>query len=270
MPLPGCCAPTARIEMRPSTVIVTRAAREAARWVGDLRAAGLDAVALPLIAIAALEDGTALDEARRRHADYDALMFVSAAAAEHFLRGVDLGAAKATRYWATGPGTTRALREAGVPASAIDSPSVDAAQFDSEALWERVRPQVRPGTRVMIVRGGDAGGQLAGRDWLARELGAAGALCDAVVAYRRLAPSFGDAEQRLAAEAAAGAAIWLFSSSEAIANLRLAVPGLRWRTARAIVTHERIAEAARAAGFGRVQVSHPSLPSVVASIESFE
>jgi uroporphyrinogen-III synthase len=32
-------------------VIVTRPAREAVQWVDDLRAAGLEAVALPLIAI---------------------------------------------------------------------------------------------------------------------------------------------------------------------------------------------------------------------------
>ncbi|MGJ7583631.1 uroporphyrinogen-III synthase, partial [Variovorax sp. RHLX14] len=37
-------------------VIVTRPAREAAQWVSDLRAAGLDAVALPLIVIEPVAD----------------------------------------------------------------------------------------------------------------------------------------------------------------------------------------------------------------------
>jgi uroporphyrinogen-III synthase len=255
--------------MIPRRVIVTRPAQEAAKWVDALRAAGCDAVALPLITIAPLDDPKALDAARQRIHEYDALMFVSAAAAGHFFRDAAVAAAARCRFWATGPGTTRGLREAGVPASSIDAPSSDAAQFDSEALWQLVRPQVRPGTRVLIVRGGDASGQATGREWLAREITEAGGTCDAVAAYRRLAPAFSEDERRAAAEAATGSLIWLFSSSEAIANLRRMTPDTDWRGARAIATHERIADAARAAGFGSVRISNPSLPTLIASIESF-
>jgi uroporphyrinogen-III synthase len=260
----------------PAGLIVTRPAREAARWVDELRAAGVDAVALPLIAIAPLDDAGKLHAARQGLHDYDALMFVSAAAVEHFFAGErgaggtsDMPSAR-PRCWATGPGTARALHEAGVPASAIDAPPADAGQFDSEALWVRVQPQVRPGTRLLIVRGGDASGHAAGRDWLAREVAAAGGAVDTVVAYRRIAPVFGDAERQLAAEGAAGAAIWLFSSSEAIGNLCRAMPETAWRPARAIATHERIAQAAREAGFGEVRISQPSQAAVLASIESFQ
>lgn len=249
-------------------LLITRPAREAARWVGDLRAAGLAAVALPLIAIEPLEDPALLQAAWQRLADLDALMFVSAAAAEHFFRGIDVGLPPHLRFWATGPGTVRGLRDAGVPLSAIDAPGADAAQFDSEHLWRLVSAQVRPGVRVLIVRGGDATGRAMGRDWLAREIVAAGGLCEQVAAYRRLTPVFGETERRLAADGASGAAIWLFSSSEAIANLCRQMPAVDWRPARAIATHERIAEAARAAGFGRVEVSRPSLSALVASIES--
>jgi uroporphyrinogen-III synthase len=229
---------------------------------------GLDAVALPLIAIAPLEDPTALEAARQRVSGYEALMFVSAAAAEHFFGS---GAARPlphVRFWATGPGTARALREAGAPAASIDAPPADAAQFDSEALWAQVRAQVRPGTRVLIVRGGDASGRIGGREWLAREIADAGGVCDAVAAYRRLVPRLDDAGRRLLDEGAAGSAIWLFSSSEAIANLCRQSPGSGWQAARAVVTHRRIAQAARAAGFGHVHVSSPDLPALVASIES--
>ncbi|MDM0070865.1 uroporphyrinogen-III synthase [Variovorax sp. J31P207] len=249
-------------------LLITRPASEAARWVDDLRAAGVDAVALPLIAIAPLEDPAPLQAAWRRLSGYDALMFVSAAAAEHFFRGIDLPLPARLRFWATGPGTVRGLHAAGVPPAAIDAPPADAAQFDSEHLWARVADQVRPGVRILIVRGGDAAGQATGRDWLAREILAQGGACDAVAAYRRLPPPFGEAERRLAAEGASGAAAWLFSSSEAIANLCRLMPDAGWQQARALVTHERIAEAARAAGFGRVQVSRPSLSALVASIES--
>ncbi|RZL88621.1 MAG: uroporphyrinogen-III synthase [Variovorax sp.] len=251
-------------------VIVTRPARETARWVDDLRAAGLDAVALPLIGIEPLDDLHDLHAAWQRLSEYAALMFVSAAAAEHFFRGAGtLPSSAHLRFWATGPGTCRALQQAGVPASLIDAPAADAAQFDSEALWERVHSQVHPGVRVLIVRGGDAAGQPTGRDWLRREIAAAGGACDTVVAYRRLPPSLGTAERRIATEGAAGDAIWLFGSSEAIANLHRALPDVDWCSARAIATHARIAEAARHAGFGHVCVSQPGLAALVASIESF-
>ena len=262
----GCCRDEAFA--RSSMLLITRPATEAARWVDELRAAGVDAVALPLIAIGPLEDPAPLEAAWRRLSGYDALMFVSAAAAEHFFRGIDVPLPASLRLWATGPGTVRGLQAAGVAPAAIDGPPADAAQFDSEHLWARVADQVRPGFRVLIVRGGDAAGQATGRDWLAREIAAQGGACDAVAAYRRLPPPFGAAERRLAAEGASGAAAWLFSSSEAIANLCRLMPATGWQQARALVTHERIAEAARAAGFGRVQVSRPSLAALVASIES--
>jgi uroporphyrinogen-III synthase len=250
-------------------VIVTRPEREAARWVDDLRAAGVDAVALPLIAIAPLADPAALDAAWQKLPVYDALMFVSAAATEHFFARRGARPLPQARFWATGPGTVRGLREAGVPVASIDAPAADAEQFDSEALWERVRTQVHAGVQVLIVRGGGASGQAAGREWLAREVAAAGGACDAVAAYRRLIPSWDDVARRLVDEGAAGSAIWLFSSSEAIANLCRQAPAIDWQDACAVVTHERIADAARVAGFGRVRVSSPGLPALIASIESF-
>ncbi len=260
----------------PLRVIVTRPAGEAARWTTSLREAGLDAVSLPLIAIEPVgESGLeALDDAQQRMGDYTALMFVSAPAVAHFLPPADeaheptVGALP--RFWATGPGTVRALRHAGIPESQIDAPSFDAGQFDSEALWACAGSQIGPGSRVLIVRGGDAAGQPTGRDWLAREVLGAGGSLDTVVAYRRLAPDFGDAERQLAAEAASDGSIWLFSSSESIGHLRRAMPSADWRAGRAIATHARIGEAAREAGFGMVGVCQPGLGSILASIESFK
>lgn len=254
----------------PSTrrVIVTRPAREARRWVAEWRGAGFEAEALPLIAIDKVADDTELRAVRERLADWSALMFVSAAAAGHFFAGVALDDSL-PRCWATGPGTVRGLREAGVPAARIDAPGAGAAQFDSEALWAGVRAQVGAGTRVLIVRGGNAAGQPVGRGWLAREIEAAGGRIDTVVAYRRLAPALGDAERQLATAAATDGSVWLFSSSEAIANLCAALPGLRWDRARAVATHPRIGEAALAAGFGAVRVAPPGQAALGASIESF-
>jgi uroporphyrinogen-III synthase len=253
-------------------VIVTRPAREARQWVDDLRAAGLQAVALPLIAIEPVADAGPLRDAWRRLAglaDYAALMFVSATAVEHFFEHRDSAISLAgRRFWATGPGTTRALLRAGVPPGAIDAPPPEATRFDSEALWERAHAQVTPGVRVLIVRGGDEAGLPTGRDWLANEIEAAGGLRDTVVAYRRLPPTFDEARRQLALDGAEGRAIWLFSSSEAIGNLQRAMPGIGWHAASAVATHARIGEAARAAGFGALRVCTPLREALVASIES--
>jgi len=255
-------------------VIVTRPAREAVQWVDEFRAAGLQAFALPLISIEPALDAGPMKAAWKQLADYAALMFVSATAVEQFFLHAEGPQAEdaiaaGLRFWATGPGTSRALLRAGVPAQAIDAPPRDAARFDSEALWERVRTQVSAGVRVLIVRGGDAAGQPSGRDWLANEVEAAQGHRDTVVAYRRLPPSFDEAARALALEGAAGRAIWLFSSSEAIANLGHAMPGLGWHGASALATHARIGEAAQAAGFGTVRVCKPLREAMIASIESF-
>ena len=58
-------------------VIVTRPAREAAHWVAQLGAHGIEAVALPLIAIGPCTDAAlrqALDAARANVCTYRALM----------------------------------------------------------------------------------------------------------------------------------------------------------------------------------------------------
>jgi uroporphyrinogen-III synthase len=166
----------------------------------------------------------------------------------------------------------QALLDAGVAPERIDARRE--AQFDSEALWQVVGPQVQPGDRVLIVRGGDAQsadtGAGSGRDWLAQRLAEAGATADFVVAYQRARPQFDAAQQQLAAAAAADGSVWLFSSSEAVHNLQACLPGQSWQAARAVATHPRIAAAARQAGFGVVRESRPALADIKASIESMQ
>ena len=245
-------------------VIVTRPLRDAQRWAQTLAAQRLDAVVLPLIDIAPVDGVPAV----QRLADYRAVMFVSGNAVSHFLR--DTGAPFTTRAWAPGPGTRDALLDAGVDASLIDAPADEAAQFDSESLWQRVSGQIRPGDRVLVVRGRDPQGRNAGRDWLARQIEAAGGQAEFVSVYERRVPRFDAAQQALAEQAAGDGSVWLFSSSEAVANLKALLPDQSWQRARAVATHPRIAQAARDAGFAVVCESRPALADVVASIESFE
>lgn len=249
-------------------VLVTRPVREALRWVEALRERRIDAHALPLLAIEPLADDRAIRDMRARADRFDAWMFVSAAAVEHFFEGTQ--SSFGPRCWATGPGTAAALRSAGVPESRIDVPGPGAEQFDSEALWKIVRPQVRPGAQVLFVRGGDAAGLPAGRDWLARQVADAGADQETLVAYRRVPPAWSERERHMAQAAASDGSVWLFSSSQAIANLRAALPTADWSGARAIASHPRIAQSAQAAGFGHVQPSSAELDALVASIESFQ
>ncbi len=266
-------------------VIVTRPEPDAQAWVLALRQHGIEAIALPLISVCPLADTTSLRVAWQHLGDYTALMFVSRSAVEHFFAsrppsGPTLGAdaASRTRCWATGPGTSTALSRHGVDARRIDAPATDSGQFDSEALWQVVASAVYAGTRVLIVRGDDDvasvgvdaadPGRGYGRDWLAQHLLQAGAQVEFLVAYRRGVPEFGRLARDLASGAARDGSVWLFTSAQAIANLRAGLPHLDWSGARALATHARIAEAARAAGFGVVSQSRPSISDVVASIES--
>ena len=253
-------------------LIVTRPEPEAGRWVAQCIARGVDAVALPLIEIAPAPDPQPLLRAWEQVGRCDAVMFVSAAAVRHFFGAVPAQRRPAwvSTAWATGPGTAQALRAAGVPAHCIAQPAADAGQFDSEALWQVVGSGVRAGQQVLIVRGAGADGEPAGRDWLANRLAAAGVRVEAVAAYRRRCPQWTAPQRALAQAAIAGDCAWLFSSSEAIAHLGALLPAAPWAQARAIATHERIASAAREAGFGVVCLSRPSVEAAVAALESFQ
>ena len=271
-------------------LVVTRPLAEAQAWTRSLNDLGWPAQALPLIDIAppsSPEVLHALDRARADWLDWDVLMFVSGAAVTHFFAaGVPARPSaqpQRTRFWAPGPGTARALSRAlaahGVAASQIDTPAADALQFDSEALWAVVGDQIRPGARVLVVRGTSDGSETPltsdtsvkaghGRDWLMARCEAAGAQVGACVTYERRAPIWSAQKMALAKAAAQPASLWLFSSSEAIQHLQQGLPDVSWASASALATHPRIAQTARAAGFLDIQESRPSLEDVVRALKS--
>ena len=273
-------------------LMVTRPEADAQVWTRSLVDRGWPAQALPLIAIKPPREPDvqqALSRARTQWQTWDALMFVSGAAVKHFFsNGVPsqtMAEPLRTRFWAPGPGTARALAQAlaahGVEAGRVDTPASDVPQFDSEALWPVVRGQLRPGSRVLVVRGAsDLRDEQAaqpdewptqpgnGRDWLMAQCQAAGAEVQACVAYERCAPDWKPAELAHATAAAAAGSLWLFSSSEALLYLQQALPITDWSSSSALVTHPRIAQAARSAGFLDVQESRPSLDDVVRALKS--
>ncbi len=248
-------------------VLVTRPAAQAAPWTRALRGAGIDAVALPLIGIAAPPSPEAVAAAWRDLPRRRLAVFVSPNAAERFMAARPAGAAWPDGVLAgsPGPGTTRTLRDLGVPAAAIVEPAADAAQLDSEALWAQLAAFDWRGAGVLVVRGDG------GRAWLADTLAAHGARVDAVAAYRRVVPGLGDGGRALldAALAAPARHLWLFASSEAVDNLAAVVaPAADWSDARALATHPRIAERARRRGFGRVVEAQATLAAVTACLQS--
>ena len=249
-------------------VIVTRPAAQAAEWVLQLRAANIDAVALPLIGIAPAPDRAAVESAWASLGVQRLVVFVSPNAVEQFFALRPPGRAWPAGVMAgsPGPGTTRALLGVGVPESSIVAPAAEALQFDSESLWQQLAAHDWHGARVLIVRGDG------GRDWLAETLREHGAGVDHVAAYRRQAPAFSAAEHTVLAQALNEPAsrLWFFSSSEAIDHLAQIVSGrnLRWSEARALATHPRIADRARRLGVGSVFESRPSMAAVVACIQS--
>jgi uroporphyrinogen-III synthase len=260
----------------PRRVIVTRPGREAQAWADALQVQGVTCEPLPLIEIAPLPDPSALALAWQSVPGHLAVMFVSANAVRFFMAARPAGLPlPSCRAWSTGPGTRAALLAAGWPEGLIDSPGKDATQFDSEALWALVAQRVQAAVAsspsrhsMLIVRGADAQGQLAGRDWLALQLENAGLEVLQTVAYVRRAPVLTPAQQSLAQQAVGDGSAWLFSSSEAAQHLLLACPELPLKQARALATHPRIAQRLEQLGWGRVDLVPAGVDAQAQSIKS--
>ncbi len=256
---------------RPVRVIVTRPQPEADAWVQRLSDAGWHALALPLLDIQQAGDPEQLQAAWQRLADHRAVMFVSGAAVQHFFSGrpEDTLWPEGLRAWCTGPGSRAALLAQGVPAACIDVPAADALQLDSESLWAVVHAQVSPRDKVLLVRGQDAEGEVAGRTWLADRLQEAGGCIETLAVYRRGMPQWTPPMVVAARQSLTSDAVWLFSSSQAAGHLPLLLGPLAVApSARALATHPRIAQAVRQLGFSRVYPCRPDLPSVLAFLES--
>jgi uroporphyrinogen-III synthase len=250
------------------TVLVTRPAPQAAAWVEKLRARGLQAQALPLIAIEPMAETPVLRDAWHLLPQRDLAMFVSPNAVTSFFAARPAARTwpKALRAAATGPGTVEALVAAGVPEALCVAPR--AAPFDSSALWAELQNEDWVGRNALVVRGDG------GRDEFAQALRSAGAKIAFVQAYQRRAPDWSEAERALALAAidAPGQHVWLLSSAEAIDHLLAIVntlrPGTEWKQSIAVASHPRIAQRARRAGFGRVLEAPPVVDAVLSAIGS--
>ena len=257
-------------------VILTRPAAELAVWAKSLDKAGFKVQSWPLIEVQAHADLMRIKGIMSAWHGYQAIMFVSRAAVQHaFQQQTPQAGWGLTRCWATGPGTRQALLDAGVPMGLIDSPPPTSAQFDTEALWRVVQSQLQTDRAVLILRGSDADkpdstAEGVGRDWLIQQLQNRGVQVDSMAVYQRHLPVWDAPQLAQARQAAHDGSVWVFSSSQSVHNLAQLVPHQDWSSAKALATHERIAQAALHMGFSEVKVSMPSVAAVLASLESFE
>ena len=170
-------------------VLVTRPASQASEWVQQLRAAGLQAEALPLIDIEPASDVAAVASAWASLPEQAMVIFVSPNAATCFFAAKPASSAWPDALLAAspGPGTSKVLRDLGV--AALVEPAADAPQFDSEALWQQISKRDWAGRRVLVVRG------TSGRDWIAERLRERGAELSFVAAYGRMPPQWSAPQQ---------------------------------------------------------------------------
>jgi uroporphyrinogen III methyltransferase/synthase len=160
-------------------VVVTRTREQGSELAAALRRLGAEPVELPVLAIAPPADAGDLEAAAADIASCWWLCFTSANAVEPFFAalrraGRDTRALCGTRVACVGPATARSLAAHGVV------PDVVPARASAAGLLEALGPQVRPGQRVLFVRGEPAA------DTLAAGLRALGLEVREAVAYRAL------------------------------------------------------------------------------------
>jgi uroporphyrinogen-III synthase len=161
------------------TVLLTRPEGQARALAARLTALGARVVSEPVVAFEALVDGAEVRSAAERVDRYDLVVFTSANGVRFFaeaLRRTSRGPGDVRgRVAAVGPGTARALLEAGFAVNIV------ATDSRAEGLGTALAGEVRPGMRVLWARPESA------REVLPEALRAAGADTDQVAVYRTIA-----------------------------------------------------------------------------------
>jgi|SRR5579859_296732 len=162
-------------------VLVTRTRKQAGTLSAMLRQQGAAVREVPTIEIRPPQSWSKLDEALRRHEDFDWLILTS-------VNGVEALAARCRRLRlpvmklkhlkiaAIGPATRKALEERGVKVDIVPS------EYVAEAVVEKLQHKVK-GKRVLLVRAAVA------RDVIPRKLKEAGAEVTVTEAYRTVVPA---------------------------------------------------------------------------------
>lgn len=241
-------APASNAGLQGRTVVITRPAGTASALARQVRARGGRPLLLPGLALHGVEDVDAARAALLAALQGEVVLFSSPAAVRFAAALADLGTA--AQVLAVGRGTARALRRHGLDALAPE-------RQDSEGvLGLPVLQQVR-GRRVALV------GASGGRGLLREQLQLRGAQLREVHVYRRLPARLDHRHLDALAQLSTDACV-LWSSAEALGNLQRQLPAPAWRrlsAAVAVVSSERLAAAATAAGFTRIRMAASALSS---------
>ncbi len=237
-----------------AAVIVTRAAEQADELARELDHAGLDPVLVPTIAIEFVPPGGELDLSAHRLHTYQWVVITSANGARAILAAALRGRADLeTPRWAViGPATRRVLEREGI--------AIDLQPSQSSAARLVVELPVRPGDRILVVRGDLAD------DHLALALRDRGAEVDDVVAYRtREAPeSSRPLLRRAMGRPIAGVVFTSGSSVRGLVALgRAESVDVVWIPS--VCIGPKTTAAARAAGFGILGISPSPRSAVLAA-----
>lgn len=165
-------------------VVLTRPASRQVALKQALEAAGIEVLALPALEIVAFDNASPLP----KPCEFDVAVFVSRTAWQMYWQALR---AQDPRFeW---PVSCQLASVGATTAQAIEhdlqqtpergelsvlTPDADTTQ-DSESLWLKLRQSLRPGARVLMVRGA------AGRDWLAQTMAANGFVTHIYENYRR-------------------------------------------------------------------------------------
>jgi len=200
------------------TVVVTRAAAQAADFVTELENYGANVIACPTIEIAEPESYERLDEAIDHLYGYDWLIFTSANAIDFFLRrlahrGINVEQLDEIKVCAIGQASADKLRDAHVHVDVVPAHAKAEGVFAALSEFAGGSEHLR-GLNILLPRAA------VGRDYLPKALEDAGARVDVVTAYRTVVPEDLD-RGKLSAMLAGSADCIAFTSSSTVKNLAL-------------------------------------------------
>jgi uroporphyrinogen-III synthase len=235
--------------------VITREADAAAPYAAALAPLGLEGLALPVTRTAPALDPGELVRALA-HGGYAAIVVASARAAQALQAA--RGPTRLPEVWAVGPATARALAAAGISAR-VPPAARDAVTLATTLVAERALA----GHRVLVPRAED------GRDEAIAILREAGAVVDAITAYRTVpaAPDDPDLGHGLALLRRGEVAVCAVFAPSQVAALD-ALVGVRRITARFAAIGETTAAALRAAGAAVIAVADAPTPERLAKAVS--
>lgn len=240
-------SPVDNVDLRGRIVVITRPAGTASALTRRVRALGGVPRLLPGLALRGVTDPAAARAALLAALQDDVLIFTSPAAVRFAAALAPLRTSG--MVLAVGQGTARALRRHGVR-----TPQAPARQ-DSEGLLDHPALHDLRGRRVGLI-GADGG-----RGLLREQLAARSARLHELHVYRRVAPRLDRRHVDALLQLPPSAQV-LLSSGEALQNLQRLLPPPAWVrlcAATVVVSSERLADAARAAGFSRIVLAASAL-----------